>query len=180
VFSSNLYQILTIMVYTSLLKNRMEVETMKKIHVLFVCVHNSARSQMAEAFLNHLAADRFEAESSGLTPGQINPVVVAVMQELGFDISNNATNSVFEFLKQGRKYDFVITVCDQSASERCPMFPGRAERLHWSFDDPSAFTGTEKEIKNKTRKVRDQIKTAIEEFIASCKDFRLRMSADQA
>jgi arsenate reductase (thioredoxin) len=153
---------------------------MKKIRVLFVCVHNSARSQMAEAFLNHLAGDRFEAESAGLTPGQLNPVVVAVMQELGFDISHNATNSVFEFLKQGRKYDFVITVCDQSASERCPMFPGRAERLHWSFDDPSAFSGTEGEVKDRTRAVRDQIKSAIEDFIASCKDFRLRMSTDQA
>ena len=152
---------------------------MSKIRVLFVCVHNSARSQMAEAFLNHLAGDRFEAESAGLTPGQLNPVVVAVMQETGFDISHNSTNSVFEFFKQGRKYDFVITVCDQSASERCPMFPGRTERLHWSFDDPSAFTGTEEEIKNRTRTVRDQIKTAIEDFIASCKDFRLRMSADQ-
>ena len=153
---------------------------MSKIRVLFVCVHNSARSQMAEAFLNHRAGVRFEAESAGLLPGQLNPVVVAVMQELGFDISHNVTNSVFEFFKQGRKYDFVITVCEQSASERCPVFPGITKRLHWSFVDPSAFTGTEEEIKNRTRTVRDQIKTAIEDFITSCKKFRLRGSDDQA
>jgi arsenate reductase len=153
---------------------------MNKIRVLFVCVHNSARSQMAEAFLNHLAGDRFEAESAGLTPGQLNPVVIAVMKELGFDISHNETNSVFDFFKQGRQYSFVITVCDQSASERCPIFPGITERLHWSFDDPSSFTGTEEEIKNKTRTVRDQIKKAIEDFIASCKDFRLYASTDKS
>ena len=153
---------------------------MNQLRVLFVCVHNSARSQMAEAFLNHLAGDKFEAESAGLTPGQLNPVVVAVMQEAGLDISHNSTNSVFEFLKQGKKYDFVITVCEQSASERCPLFPGKTQRLHWSFEDPSSFTGTEEEIKNRTRKVRDQIKTAIEDFIAAYKDVRLLRSADQA
>jgi arsenate reductase len=153
---------------------------MNQLRVLFVCVHNSARSQMAEAFLNHVAGDKFEAESAGLTPGQLNPVVVAVMQETGLDISHNSTNSVFEFLKQGKKYDFVITVCEQSASERCPLFPGKTQRLHWSFEDPSSFTGTEEEIKNRTRKVRDQIKTAIEDFIASYKDIRLLRSADQA
>jgi arsenate reductase len=135
---------------------------------------------MAKTFLNHLAGDMCEAESAGLTPGQLNPVVVAVMQETGFDISHNSTNSVFEFLKQGRKYDFVITVCEQTASERCPLFPGKTQRLHWSFEDPAGFTGTEEEIKNKTRKVRDQIKTAIEDFIASCKDFRLHASADKS
>jgi arsenate reductase len=153
---------------------------MNQLRVLFVCVHNSARSQMAEAFLNHLAGDKFEAESAGLTPGQLNPVVVTVMQETGLDISHNSTNSVFEFLKQGKKYDFVITVCEQSASERCPLFPGKTQRLHWSFEDPSIFTGTEEEIKNSTRKVRDQIKTAIEDFIAAYKDVRLLRSADQA
>ena len=153
---------------------------MNQLRVLFVCVHNSARSQMAEAFLNHVAGDKFEAESAGLTPGQLNPVVVTVMQETGLDISHNSTNSVFEFLKQGKKYDFVITVCEQSASERCPLFPGKTQRLHWSFEDPSSFTGTEEEIKNRTRKVRDQIKTAIEDFIASYKDIRLLRSADQA
>ena len=153
---------------------------MNQLRVLFVCVHNSARSQMAEAFLNHVAGDKFEAESAGLTPGQLNPVVVTVMQETGLDISHNSTNSVFEFLKQGKKYDFVITVCEQSASDRCPLFPGKTQRLHWSFEDPSSFTGTEEEIKNSTRKVRDQIKTAIEDFIASYKDVRLMRSADQA
>jgi arsenate reductase len=153
---------------------------MSKIRVLFVCIHNSARSQMAEAFLNHSAGERFEAESAGLSPGQLNPTVAAVMQEIGFDLSHKATNSVFDFLKQGKKYDFVITVCDQSASERCPIFPGKTKRLHWSFADPSTFTGTEEEVKASTRTVRDQIKKAIEDFIASCKDDRLRVSGDQS
>jgi arsenate reductase len=151
---------------------------MKKIRVLFVCVHNSARSQMAEAFLNHLAGDRFEAESAGLSPGQLNPVAIEVMKEVGLDISHNQTNSVFDFFKQGRKYNFVITVCEQSASERCPLFPGITQRLHWSFEDPACFNGTAEEIKNKTRIVRDQIKTAVENFIASCKNYIIPMSAD--
>jgi len=151
---------------------------MKKIRVLFVCVHNSARSQMAEAFLNHLAGDRFEAESAGLSPGQLNPAAIEVMKEVGLDISHNETNSVFDFFKQGRKYNFVITVCEQSASERCPLFPGITQRLHWSFEDPACFNGTAEEIKNKTRIVRDQIKTAVENFIASHKNYIILMSAD--
>jgi len=137
---------------------------MNKIRVLFVCVHNSARSQMAAAFLNHLAGERFEAESAGLQPGKLNAVVVSVMQEAGIDISQNTTSSVFEFIKQDRKYDFVITVCNQSNSERCPTFPGKTKRLHWSFDDPSAFIGTPEEIENKTIAVRNQIKKAVEHF----------------
>lgn len=141
---------------------------MEKIRVLFVCIHNSARSQMAEAFLNYLSGDRFEAESAGLMPGPLNAVVVAVMHELGIDISHNETNNVFEFFKQNRKYDFVITVCDQSAAERCPIFPGKTKRLHWSFEDPGAFSGTEEDIKNRTRVLRDQIKTALIDFTASC------------
>ncbi len=153
---------------------------MNKIRVLFVCVHNSARSQMAEAFLNHLAGDRFEAESAGLTPGLLNPVVVEVMKEVGLDISRNSTNSVFEFLKQGKKYDFVITVCEQSASERCPLFPGKTQRLHWSFEDPSGFTGPEEDIKNRTRTVRDQIKAAITDFITASKDFRIWLQNGQS
>ena len=96
----------------------------------------------------------------------------------GFNSESYRTEN--HLLEKGKKYDFVITVCEQSASERCPLFPGKTQRLHWSFEDPSSFTGTEEEIKNRTRKVRDQIKTAIEDFIASYKDIRLLRSADQA
>jgi arsenate reductase len=138
---------------------------MDKTRVLFVCVHNSARSQMAEEFLNRLAGDRFEAESAGLEPGTINPVVVEVMNELGIDLSEKKTNSVFDFFKQERKYDFVVTVCDESSGERCPIFPGKTVRLHWTFEDPSSFTGSPHEKKEKTREVRDKIRKKIESFI---------------
>jgi len=138
---------------------------MDKTRVLFVCVHNSARSQMAEEFLNRLAGDRFEAESAGLEPGTINPIVVEVMKELGIDLSGKKTNSVFDFFKQERKYDFVVTVCDASSGERCPIFPGKTVRLHWSFEDPSSFRGSYTEMKEKTREVRDKIREKIESFI---------------
>lgn len=136
-----------------------------KIKVLFVCVHNSARSQMAEAFLNLLGGEKFFAESAGIEPGTLNPIVVDSMKEIGIDISNHQTKSVFDFFKEGRLYRYVITVCDESSGERCPIFPGNAQRLHWSFEDPSSFTGSYEEKLQKTRLVRDAIKSRIEEFI---------------
>ena len=139
---------------------------MKKIKVLFVCIHNSARSQMAEAFLNQLGKDKFKAESAGLEPGILNPVVVEAMKETGIDISGNKTKSVFDFFKEGRTYHFVITVCDESAAERCPIFPGIAKKLHWGFKDPSSIEGTLEEKLRGTRIIRDQIKAHIEKFIS--------------
>ena len=138
---------------------------MEKIKVLFVCVHNSARSQMAEAYLNELGKNKFIAESAGLEPGSLNPLVVEVMKEIGIDISNNKTKRVFDFFKEGRLFNFVITVCDETNAERCPIFPGIAKRLSWSFEDPSSFTGTHEEKLEKTRLVRDKIKVEIENFI---------------
>jgi arsenate reductase len=138
--------------------------------VLFVCIHNSARSQMAEAFLNHLGADRFEAESAGLEPGTLNPLVVAVMREEGIDISGNRTKGVEEFLKEGRRYDFVVTVCDETSAERCPVFPGPATRLHWGFADPSSLAGNEDERLAATRTIRDQIRERVEAFLREQKD----------
>ncbi len=138
---------------------------MEKIKVLFVCVHNSARSQMAEAFLNQLAGDKFKAESAGLEPGTLNPLVVEAMKETGIDISNNRTKSAFNFFKQGRLFNFVITVCDAESAERCPVFPGVAQRLGWSFEDPASFTGTHEGKLAKTRLVRDKIKKEVENFI---------------
>src|SRR3954451_7341519 len=96
---------------------------MKK-NVLFICIHNSARSQMAEAFLNHVCGAQFEAHSAGLEPGKLNPVVVEAMEEIGIDISGNATKAVFDTVKSGQTFAYVVTVCDETSAERCPIFPG--------------------------------------------------------
>jgi arsenate reductase (thioredoxin) len=139
---------------------------MSKIKVLFVCVHNSARSQMAEAFLNNLAGDTFEAQSAGLEPGALNPIAVEVMKEAGIDISNNRAKSVFGFYKNGDLFSYVITVCDGASAEQCPIFPNILTRtMHWSFEDPSSFTGSHDERLERTRKVRDAIRDRIEIWI---------------
>ena len=135
------------------------------IRVLFVCIHNSARSQMAEKFLNELGKGRFVAESAGLEPGVLNPVVVAVMREAGYDIAGSATKSVHDLLREGRSYDCVVTVCDPEAAERCPVFPGKVVRLHWGFRDPSSFQGSTEEKLAFTRTVRDEIREKIISFI---------------
>lgn len=140
---------------------------MDKKKVLFVCIHNSGRSQMAEALLRAVAGDRFEAESAGLEAGNLNPIVVASLKEIGIDISQAKTKTVFDLLQQGRLYQYVATVCDEANGERCPLFPGQVrERIHWSFNDPSSFVGTSEEKLAQTRVVRDQIKAKIEEFAA--------------
>ncbi len=142
---------------------------MDKQKVLFVCVHNSARSQMAESFLKQEAGDRFEVESAGLEPGKLNPLVIEVMREIGIDISQNKTKSVFDFYKQGKRYDYVITVCDESQAQKCPVFPGTAVtvRIHWSFDDPASFEGSREEKLERTRSVRDNIKQRIDSWLRS-------------
>lgn len=140
---------------------------MTKKRALFVCVHNSARSQMAETLLKHLAGDRFEVESAGLEPGKLNLLAVEAMKEIGIDISQNKTKSVFDFYKHGKRYDYVITVCDESQSEVCPIFPNALAKLHWGFDDPSKFVGTHEEKLAKTREVRDAIRKKISEWIKS-------------
>ena len=133
-----------------------------KQKVLFICVHNSARSQMAEAFLNKLCGDYFDAHSAGLEPGKLNPMAVEAMREIGIGISQNQTQSVFDVFKLGELFPYVITVCDGSSAERCPIFPGVTKRLHWSFPDPAALTGTREERLAGTRKIRDQIRVRIE------------------
>lgn len=120
---------------------------------------------MAEAFLNTLGQGKFLAESAGLEPGLLNPFVVESMAAIGYDISANQTNSVFEFYKQGRKYDVVVKVCDQANGQRCPIFPSTITTLTWNFTDPSSFEGSNSEKLLKTNIVRDQIRTRIEEFI---------------
>jgi len=138
---------------------------MERKKVLFICVHNSGRSQMAETFLNHLAEDRFIAESAGLEPTVINPLVVEVMKEIGFDLSLKKSASVFEFFRQGRLYDFVITVCDDSSEKKCPVFPGIAKRFHWPFDDPESITGNHEQKMASMRRIRDNIRAAIQNWI---------------
>jgi arsenate reductase len=134
--------------------------------VLFVCFHNSARSQMAEAWLNHLCGDSFSGESAGLEPGVLNPFVVEAMQEVGIDLSQKETRAVFDVFKSGKLFACVITVCDETSAERCPIFPGVAKRLHWSFPDPSALTGTHDEKMAGVRKIRDEIRAKIEAWCA--------------
>ncbi|HTU81220.1 MAG TPA: arsenate reductase ArsC [Candidatus Acidoferrales bacterium] len=135
-----------------------------KRSVLFVCVHNSARSQMAEVFLNARCPHDFHAESAGLEPGTLNPLVVDVMREAGIDISHKQTKSAFELFEAGRRYDFVVTVCYDAGAERCPVFPGAGRSLHWSFPDPSALQGTRDERLESVRAIRDAIATRIERW----------------
>jgi arsenate reductase len=133
-----------------------------KQKVLFICVHNSARSQMAEAWLNLLCPDHFEAHSAGLEPGILNPLAVEAMREVGVDISGNKTQAVFDVFKSGEFFPYVITVCDETSAERCPIFPGATMRVHWSFPDPSTLTGAHQERLDGTRQIRDQIRDRIQ------------------
>jgi arsenate reductase len=130
--------------------------------VLFLCTHNSARSQMAEGFLRALAGDRFEAASAGTEARGVNPLAVRVMAEVGVDLGAHTSKTLDRFT--GRPWDYVITVCD-SANEACPLFPGTTTRLHWSFDDPSASRGTESERLAVFRRIRDEIKARIEGWL---------------
>lgn len=130
-----------------------------------MCIHNSARSQMAEAFLNKLGGNKFEAESAGLEKGILNPLVVEAMKEVGIDISLNQTKEVFDFFKQGKHYQYVVTVCDEASAEKCPFFPTQREKINWSFADPSKFEGTHNEKLAQVRIVRDAIKKKVEELI---------------
>lgn len=136
---------------------------MKK-RVLFICIHNSARSQMAEAWLNYICGDTFDAQSAGLEPGTLNPLAVKVMGEVGIDISGKKTQDVFDVFKSGQLFAYVVTVCDESSAEKCPIFPGVAKRLHWGFSDPSAVSGTDDEKLAQIRKIRDEIRMKIEEW----------------
>jgi arsenate reductase len=137
-----------------------------KKKVLFICVHNSARSQMAAALLNEMCGEFFEAHSAGLEPGTLNPLAVEALQEIGIDISDNETQSVFDVFKSGQLFAFAITVCSESESQGCPIFAGVTKRLHWPFDDPSQFTGTHEQKLAKTREVMEEIRAKNKEFCA--------------
>ncbi|MBN1471705.1 MAG: arsenate reductase ArsC [Syntrophaceae bacterium] len=127
--------------------------------VLFLCTHNAVRSQMAEAFLNHLYGDRYSAFSAGSDPARIDPLVVMVMKEIGMDVSANQSKNVSVF--QGRHFDYVVTVCDH-VQESCPYFPEGNVRIHKSFPDPSRFQGSSDDKIKEFNRVRDEIKMWIE------------------
>lgn len=129
--------------------------TDRPIRVLFLCTHNSARSQMAEALLRHIDGDRFETWSAGSEATRVHPMAMRAMDEIGIDISDARSKTLDEYL--GRHFDYVITVCDR-ANETCPIFPGDPERIHWSFRDPSAVEGSEQERLLAFQKVRDEIR----------------------
>ena len=131
--------------------------------VLFVCTHNSARSQMAEGLLRQAGGGRFEAFSAGTEASSVHPLAISAMAEFGLDISSQAPKSVEQFLSC--ELDFVITVCDQ-ANESCPIFPGTSRRLHWSFPDPAAVEGSEAERLEAFRQARERISEQVREFIA--------------
>jgi len=135
-----------------------------RLKVLFICVHNSARSQMAEAWLNQICGDFFEAQSAGLEPGKLNSLAVDVMSEAGIDISKKKTQAVFDVFKSGQLFGYVITVCDAASAEKCPTLPGPTKRLHWSFADPSQVTGTHDEKLTQVREIRDEIRKKIEDW----------------
>jgi arsenate reductase len=135
------------------------------IGVLCLCVHNSARSQIAEAYFRKFGGDFLEVESAGLEPGVLNPFVVRALREDGIDISGRKTRGVFDLFKAGRTYRYVVTVCSKEAAERCPIFPGRSEKLHWPFPDPSSFVGTDEERMVQVRGVRDAIREKVRGFV---------------
>lgn len=135
---------------------------MDKERVLILCTGNSARSQMAEGILRHIAGDRFEVESAGTAPSRVRPEAIEAMSEIGIDISSYRSKSVDEFSSQ--PFDQIITVCD-NAKENCPVFPGRANRIHWSFEDPAAVNGTETEQLDAFRRIRDEIRERLRRFV---------------
>jgi arsenate reductase len=135
----------------------------KPLRVLILCTGNSARSQMAEGLLRRLGGDQFEVSSAGVNPTAVRVEAVAVMSEVGIDISKQYSKSVTEFT--GQEFDLVITVCD-NANEHCPVFPGNTQRLHWSFADPAAVTGDEETRLNAFRRVRDEIGERFRAFLA--------------
>ena len=135
---------------------------MNKQRVLFLCTHNSARSQMAEAFLLSLAGDRFEVASAGTQVTRVHPLAIRAMADLGIDLSGHTSKIVDQFVDQ--PWDYVITVCD-AANETCPVFPKKSSRLHWSFQDPSQATGNDDQRVEVFRRVRDQIKRRIADWL---------------
>ncbi len=132
--------------------------------VLILCTGNSARSQMAEALLQHDAGEKIEVFSAGTNPSHVRQEAIEVMREIGIDISGHRSKSVGEFL--GQEFAYVITVCDR-ANEQCPIFPGKTRRIHWPLEDPAQATGSPEEIREVFRRSRDEIDRLVKEFLSS-------------
>ena len=132
------------------------------VRVLFLCTANSARSQMAEGILRHLAGDRFEIFSAGTHPSKVNPLAIKALEELHIDISDHTSKSLDQFL--GQPFDYVITVCD-NAKEECPIFHGALQQLHWSIDDPAEAQGSEEQPLQAFRRARDEIYSRMKSFL---------------
>lgn len=139
---------------------------MEKQRIMFICVHNSARSQMAEAFMRAYGKDRFEVHSAGLEAGVLNPLVVKAMEEIGIRMDGHTAKKAIDYVRRGETFDYVVTVCDESSAERCPTFPGKAVRMHWSFPDPSVLTGSDEEILAGIRPIRDAIAGKVKSWLA--------------
>lgn len=136
------------------------------VEVLFVCVHNAARSRMAEALLRKLGGPRFEVTSAGFEPREVNPLVVEALAELGLSLpSTDPQPSVFDLFRAGRRFDYVIGVCDEEHGQRCPLFPGITQRLDWSFPDPATFAGSHDERLARVVGVRDAIRARLEAWL---------------
>jgi len=142
---------------------------MKK-KVLFICIHNSARSQMAEEFLRLLCGEKFEVESAGFEATEINSLVIEVMKEEGIDLTGKRTQSVFDLYRAGKFFGYVITVCDKAKEADCPIFPGTPRRIYWDLKNPEDFIGTEEEKMELVRELRDKIKTMVQQFIDEYKE----------
>lgn len=149
---------------------------MSKPGILAICIHNSARSQMAEEYLRKYGGDLFEVESAGIEPGSLNPTVVRLLLEDGIDIAGKATRSVFDLHGAGRSFDYVIAVCDPEAQERCPIFPAEKRRFHWPFPDPSKATGTDAQKLEYVRGIQDQIRQKVIQFV---ENYRRNGNLDQ-
>ncbi|GAM08279.1 protein ArsC [Geobacter sp. OR-1] len=137
-----------------------------KQRILFLCTHNSCRSQMAEGLVNYYLGDRFQAFSAGTEATQVNPLAIRVLAELGIDITHHSSKILTEF--DGQPFDYVITLCGD-ANEKCPLFFGGVERIHLGFSDPSRATGSDEEVLQEFRRVRDGIKTKLLDFFSSDK-----------
>ncbi|MHB8072748.1 arsenate reductase ArsC [Desulfosporosinus fructosivorans] len=136
-----------------------------KVKVLFICIHNSARSQMAEEFLRLFGGGKFEAESAGFEATEINPLVVRAMKEEGIDLTGKRTQSVFNLYNEKKFFGYVITVCNKAKESNCPIFPGNPTRIHWDLKNPEDFIGTEEEKMEMVRELRDKIKQMVQQFI---------------
>jgi arsenate reductase len=138
------------------------------VRVLFVCVHNAARSRMAEALLRELGGPRFEVTSAGFEPREVNPLVVEALADIGLSLPTTAVQpSVFELFKAGRHFHYVIGVCDEEHGQKCPLFPGVTQRIYWSFPDPATFTGSHEERLARVIEVREALRARIDAWLAT-------------